>query len=116
MTTTVKDAKGDVKSKAEQIGKRLMAAILLGVSRAHVLAIRNALFEFVKFKLPDQPKPMDLQGLEEMAFESIGPLAVYEVLGRCFYVNFTEYFVEMMDRLGMDVSTMAEDADSDTSP
>lgn len=95
--------------------KRAIAGLLLCMSRQHVKALRDAIFEYVTFKRPEQPKPMTLAGVEDMAFEGMDPFAVYEVLGRAFHVNFTEYFNKMLGRLGIDVSALGSE-ESSTSP
>lgn len=87
---------GDAKAHAKALIK-----ILVGLKREDVKALRDELFQFVTFKVPDQPKQLNLAGVEDMAFEKIGPMAIYEVIGRAFYVNFTECFEEMLDRFGI---------------
>jgi hypothetical protein len=106
-------------SSPEAAAKKLIMGLLLSIYRNHLLQLRTALFEYVTFKVPEQPKPLPLAGVEDMAFASLNPFAIYEVMGRCFSVNFTEYFNEMMTRLGIDVSALQEKPEeepSDSSP
>jgi len=93
------EAKADTKDK-NAMKKELIKA-LLSIPRSEVAKLRDALFEFVTFKTPEQPKPMTLQGLEDMAFQTLDPFSIYEVIGRCFIVNFTKSFIQLLARHGI---------------
>jgi len=90
----------------------LMMAVLAGLKKENVLEIRNALFEFVMFKAKDQLKALQLMGAEDMAFVDLDFTAVYEVMGRSFYVNFTGSLSGMMSRIGFDLKDLAVNSDS----
>lgn len=81
--------------------QKMILAILAGLKASDVREIRDALFEFVAFKSPEQVKAMGLFGAEDMAFSELDFTAVYEVLGRAFYVNFTGSLNDLLTRVGI---------------
>jgi hypothetical protein len=90
---------------------KLMLALVAGLRREDVKAIRDALFEYVTFKTADQVQFIGLSGTEEMAFVDIGFEAIYEVMGRAFKVNFIQSFNEALNRLGIKLPVKGLDTD-----
>ncbi len=98
----------------EQAAKRVVMGLLMSVSREHVKQLRGEMFKYVTFTTLEQKQPLPLEGVEDMAFGALDPLAIYEVLGRAIAVNFTEYFKGLMTRLGINLSAVLEQKKQDT--
>jgi len=86
---------------------KFVAALMASLDRKDVLEIRDALFEHVRFKSPDQLKPMPLAGLEDSAFVDAGFSGVYEVMARAIHVNFTGCLTDLVNRLGLKIKPAA---------
>ena len=69
---------------------RLLAQMVLSLEPKFVDDVRKKLFEGVKYRRDDTARTFQqLAGSEDMAFEGHEPLAVYHVLMRCLFVNFS---------------------------
>ena len=76
-----------------------IARAVIGAPRDLVARIRDRLFEEVTFKNQSAKTHVTLAGSEEMAFENLSAVDVYEVLVRCLAVNFFDSFQELISRL-----------------
>ena len=74
-------------SEDESVGALLK--MVLSLDPAFVARVRQRLFEKVSFSNERVSTPLKLAGAEDMAFDGLEPVAVYEVLLRCLAVNFT---------------------------
>ena len=73
--------------------------IVLSLEPAFVRQVRQKLFEKVAFSNTRVPTPQQLAGAEEMAFDGLEPIAIYEVLVRSAAVNFTPSLDALVSRL-----------------
>ena len=73
--------------------------IVLSLDPAFVRKVRSALFEKVSFSNSRVPAPQQLAGAEEIAFDGLEPIAIYEVLLRSAAVNFTPSLDALVSRL-----------------
>ena len=73
--------------------------IVLSLDPAFVRQVRQKLFEKVAFSNTQVPTPQQLAGAEEMAFDGLEPIAIYEVLLRSAAVNFTSSLDALVSRL-----------------
>ena len=71
---------------------------VIGAPRELVARIRDRLFEEVTFKNQSAKTHVTLAGSEEMAFENLSAVDVYEVLVRSLAVNFFDSFQELASR------------------
>ena len=83
-------------------GRGLIQAAL-SLEPAFVALVRRKLFEKVSFSNQHAPALQQLAGAEDMAFDGLEPVAVYEVLLRCLAVNFTASLRALVSRFN-DVS------------
>ena len=93
--------------------------VLLSLSRGFVEALRLDMFKVVRFANGRAKTPQVLAGAEDMAFDGLDPVAVYEVLGRSLAVNFTASFRRLASSLGADPATTSPsnpEASPDSSP
>ena len=74
--------------------------MVMSLDPAFVSGVRRKLFEHVSFSNQRVPTPQQLAGAEDMAFDGLEPVAVYEVLVRCLAVNFTPSLRALGSRLG----------------
>ena len=74
--------------------------VVLSLDPAFVSQVRRKLFERVSFSNQRAPTPQQLAGAEDMAFDGLEPVAVYEVLVRSLAVNFTPSLRALGSRLG----------------
>lgn len=85
----VVDALGTISS--QQSNMDTIIASLLSLPHVQSDGIRKRLFEWVTFtRTPNVPSAQKLLGAEDMAFEGLDPGRVYEMMVRCFAVNFTD--------------------------
>ena len=90
-------------TKALNEDDRSIAAFLkvvLSLDPAFVRQVRQKLFEKVAFSNTRVPTPQQLAGAEEMAFDGLEPIAIYEVLLRSAAVNFTPSLAQIHRRDG----------------
>ena len=73
--------------------------IVLSLDPAFVRQVRQKLFEKVAFSNTRVPTPQQLVGAEEIAFDGLEPIAIYEVLARSAAVNFTPSLDALVSRL-----------------
>ena len=66
-----------------------MLQVVLSLEPAFVDQVRRKLFENVVFSNERAVTPQPLGGAEDLAFEGLEPVAVYEVLARSLSVNFS---------------------------
>ncbi len=64
--------------------------MVLSLDPSFVAYIRKILFEKVSYSNRLAEDPQRLAGSEDMAFNGLEPVAIYEVLARALAVNFTE--------------------------
>ena len=77
----------------------LVYKIALSIDPVIVKEIRETIFENVQFSGDSITKGYaQLSGLEDVAFETLEPMHIYEVLGRGLVVNFFGSFVELILR------------------
>ena len=74
--------------------------MVMSLDPAFVSGVRRKLFERVSFSNQRAPTPQQLAGAEDMAFNGLEPVAVYEVLVRSLAVNFTPSLRALGSRLG----------------
>ncbi len=74
--------------------------VVLSLDPSFVKMVRRKLFERVSFANARATKPQQLAGAEDMAFDGLEPVAVYEVLVRCLAVNFTPSLRALGSRFG----------------
>ena len=74
--------------------------MVMSLDPAFVSQVRRKLFERVSFSNQRAPTPQQLAGAEDMAFDGLEPVAVYEVLVRSLAVNFTPSLRALGSRLG----------------
>ena len=72
--------------------------LVLSLEPSFVAQVRRKLFEKVSFSNQHAPAPQQLAGAEDMAFDGLEPVAVYEVLLRCLQVNFTASLRALVSR------------------
>lgn len=65
--------------------------------------LRERLFNHVRFTTPNN-SPIKLAGAEDMAFDGLEPVHIYEVLARALAVNFIASFRELSSRTGAAVT------------
>ena len=73
--------------------------LVLDLEPQFVDRVRRKLFENVVFANETARTPQPLAGAEDIAFEGLEPLAVYEVLLRCLAVNFSASLRGVVSRL-----------------
>ena len=84
--------------------------IVLSLDPAFVRRVRSTLFEKVSFSNARAVDPQPLAGSEDMAFDGLEPVAVYETLLRCLAVNFTESLRAIASRFpDVDLSSSLSD-------
>ena len=79
-----------------------LVGVLLSVSESTLDRVRSKLFEQVLFTNQNAQTPMVLAGNENMAFNGLETVHVYEVLVKCLVINFTPSLLELlslMDRI-----------------
>ena len=77
----------------------LIAGIILSLNPVDVEAITKVMWERVEFKNGTAQTPLPLLGNEDMAFEHLEPVDVYEVIVRCLAVNFTASLEGILSRM-----------------
>ena len=86
----------------EVAGSAMFQTILhmfLSLEPGYVDEARKELFANVEYANSSH-KRQKLAGAEDFAFNDLGPMAVYEVLVRCFAVNFTDSLRKLASSLG----------------
>ena len=80
-------------------GNTLLRSVL-ALDPMFVERLRQDLFKAVQFRNARAQSPLALAGSEDMAFDGLEPVAIYEVILRSLAVNFTASFHALASRLG----------------
>ena len=81
--------------------------MVMSLDPTFVSQVRRKLFERVSFANTRASTPQQLAGAEDMAFDGLEPVAVYEVLVRCLAVNFTPSLHALGSRFnGVDLNSI----------
>ena len=73
---------------------------VLSLDPAFVEGLRRDIFAHVRFTNARAQTPQQLASAEDMAFDGLEPVAIYEVMLRALAVNFMPSFREIGSRLG----------------
>ena len=95
-------ASNDDEEEATGLTWGTVIQMVLSLEPVFVDGVRKKLFERVEFQRDDTARtPQKLAAAEDMAFEDVEPLAVYEVLLRCLVVNFSPSLRALGSRFGV---------------
>lgn len=89
----------------QEAAKRIIPGMVASISREHFKGIYNSLFPYISFTTKENTASRTLaNGQNQEAFAALDPFAIYEVIGRAIYVNFSGYITKLMHRLGISLS------------
>ena len=83
-------------SESGKISLADFLSLVMSLPRETLREVRDALFAEVRFQNQAAKTPLPVGGNEDMAFDGLGFLAVYEVLARAVMVNFGESLAEKL--------------------
>jgi len=96
-TTKSTDKPLNIKDK-ENIASDAIKSVL-SLNPEFIDDLRLKLFKNTKFKGNGAQSYMDLLDAEDMAFQNLEPVAIYEVIARALAVNFIGSFTALMSKL-----------------
>lgn len=90
-------------SPSPEAGKALVTAafrVLTKIPPETVATLKQTLFPHISYTSPTQAQPMTVQPTGSAAFAGKSMLAIYEVIGRAFTVNFFDCWGDLLSMLG----------------
>ena len=98
ITDLMTQLRGATMDDAIRIGAKVALAVI-GLPVPFVEGLRKTLFKHVRFTGNGAQTPQMLMGAEDMAFNGLEPVAIYEVLVRSLAVNFTPSFAGLAGQI-----------------